>query len=105
MVKCHVPKADMLPNPIHIKVEKADLDFNKALVIAKKEAEGYRVDAMLLSWYDKKRDFYSPQVECCGEDEPSWVVYAKSRGGDLTIDINDEEYVFIFRGKQEGHNI
>jgi hypothetical protein len=27
------------------------------------------------------------------------VDYAKSRGGNLTIDINDEEYVFIFQGK------
>jgi hypothetical protein len=51
---------------------------------------------MLLAWYEKKTGRYSPPVECCGKEKPSWVVYAESRGGNITIDINKEEYVFIY---------
>jgi hypothetical protein len=55
---------------------------------------------MLLSWFDKKSGRYSPhEAECCPEGKPSWVEYARSRGGSLTIDINDEEFVFVFMGK------
>jgi hypothetical protein len=57
---------------------------------------------MLLSWFDKKSGRYSPhEAECCKEGKPSWVEYAKSRGGNLTIDINDEDFVFVFMGKPD----
>jgi hypothetical protein len=68
--------------------------------ILRLQAKSYYSDAMLLSWFDKKNGRYSPyDVECCGEGKPSWVEYAKSRGGNLTIDINNEDYVFVFLGK------
>lgn len=51
---------------------------------------------MLLAWYDRKRGRFSPNVVCCSERKPGWVVYAESRGGNITIDINDESYVFIY---------
>jgi hypothetical protein len=101
MISCEIPEAYMLPNPVHIEVEEPGLDFEIAERIAKNQAKAYSSDAVLLSWYDKKEGRYSPhEVVCCSEGKPSWVKYAKSRGGNLTIDVNAEEYVFVFRGKQ-----
>jgi hypothetical protein len=52
---------------------------------------------MLLAWYNGRTGEFSPKVTCCGEDKPTWLIYAESRGGDLVIDINDEAYVFVYR--------
>ncbi len=51
---------------------------------------------MLLSWYQGKTGESYLNLECCSGDKPAWIVYAESRGGDLTIDINDGQYVFIY---------
>lgn len=102
MIACEIPEAYMLPHPVHIRVDESGLDFGKASIIAKDQAKAYYSDAMLLSWYDRKKGLYSPhEVKCCSHGKPSWVEYAKSRGGNLTIDINSEEYVFVFCGKQD----
>ena len=99
MRMCELANAQMLPTPVHMRIE-GDLDFLKAERIAKDQAKSFYSDAMLLSWFDKKNGRYSPyNVECCSEGKPSWVEYARSRGGNLTIDINDEDYVFVFLGK------
>ena len=101
MNSCEFPEEYMLPNPVHLKIEKPELDFVEAKRIAEDQARSYYSDAMLLSWYDKQKGRYSPhEVTCCAEGKPSWVSYAKSRGGSLTIDINNEAYVFVFRGKE-----
>jgi hypothetical protein len=52
---------------------------------------------MLLAWYNGGTGAFSPQVPCCGDDRPGWLIYAESRGGNLVIDINDEAYVFVYR--------
>ena len=99
MRMCELPNAYMLPTPVQMRIEE-DLDFLKAERIAKDQAKSFYSDAILLSWFDKKNGRYSPyNVECCSEGRPSWVEYARSRGGNLTIDINDEDYVFVFLGK------
>ena len=104
MMSCEIPKPYMLSNPVHLTVhltiEDPDLDFAKAEMNAKKQAKSHYSDAMLLSWYDKNKERYSPYgIECCSDGNPSWVTYAKSRGSNIAIDINNEEYVFIFRGE------
>jgi len=99
MLACERPHRDMLPTPVHLQIHE-DLDFTKAQRIAKDQARAYYSDSMLLSWFDKKSGRYSPhEAECCIEGKPSWVEYGKSRGGNLTIDINDEDFVFVFMGK------
>lgn len=102
MLECEIPREDMLPNPVHLKLDGPGRGFERAKRAAKNLAKSYSGDAMLLSWFDRKAGRYSPhEVECCKDGEPpSWVEYARSRGGNLTIDINHEEYVFVFRGKQ-----
>ena len=85
-----------LNKPISISYNDEPVDFQTARDLAFEVARQHGSDPMLLAWFDRKRQRYSPQVECCGEDKPSWLVYAESRGGDIVVDINDLEYVFIF---------
>lgn len=99
MRMCEIPNVKSLPTPVHMRIPEA-LDFTRAQRLAKEQARSFYHDAMLLSWYDRENGRYSPHdVECCSDGKPSWVEYANSREGNLTIDINDEEYIFIFRGK------
>ena len=54
-------------------------------------------EPMLLAWYNGGTGKFSPQVTCCGDDKPAWLIYAESRGGNLVIDINDEAFVFVYK--------
>ncbi len=62
----------------------------------KQKAEETGADPMLLSWYQGKTGESYPNLECGPGDKPAWITYAESRGGDLTIDINEGQYVFIY---------
>lgn len=100
MQQCEIPSGEMLPNPIHLNLESSGLDFERAQQAAKNVAKTHYNDPILLSWFDRKAERYSPQeVTCCTEGKPSWVEYARSRGANLTVDINNEEYVFVFLGE------
>jgi hypothetical protein len=95
-----IPTFDALPHPIPIRVDDRDLDFESAKALAKEHALVDYEEVMLLAWFDKKGQRYSPNIRHCVHKKPSWVVYAESRGGNISIDINEEEYVFIFQGKE-----
>ena len=56
---------------------------------------------MMLAWYEGKTGDYVPKTECDVGDKPAWVIYAESRGGDITIDINEEEYIFIYKSNPQ----
>ncbi len=43
----------------------------------------------------KTGSFY-PNFECGGSQKFAWKVFAEARGGDLTIDLNNGEFVFIY---------
>ncbi len=90
------PIKDLLQEPIHMKVEDTNLDFETAREIAREKAREISTDPMLLSWYKGETGEYYPKFDCGFLNKPAWIVYAQSRGGDITIDINDETYVFIF---------
>ena len=81
---------------IKIKIDNLDLYFAEAKDIAKQKAKETCADPMLLSWYQGKTGESYPNLECGPGDKPAWITYAESRGGDLTIDINDGQYVFIY---------
>lgn len=95
MEKCEIVTRDVLTDPVQIHQDKP-LDFAQAREIADRTARELGADPMLLAWYEARSGRFSPPVECCSEIKPGWVVYAESRGGNITIDINDEEYVFIY---------
>ncbi|MBU4388632.1 MAG: AF1514 family protein, partial [Proteobacteria bacterium] len=72
------------------------LDFSKARDLAKGKAGERCNDPMLLSWHNGKTGEFYPRFECGSGDKPPWIVFAEARGGNLTIDINDGEYIFIY---------
>ena len=81
---------------IEVKSDNPDLDFAAAKDLAKQKAKEICADPMLLSWYQGTTGEAYPNLECGPGDKPAWIVYAESRGGDLTIDINEGQYVFIY---------
>jgi hypothetical protein len=97
MTTCKAISKDMLINPTALHVEEDHLDFARARQIADLKAKELSQDPMLMAWYENSSGSFSPNVECCSEHKPGWVVYAESRGGHITIDINDETYIFIYR--------
>ena len=97
MADCIPLSREMLKDPIDIGVADEPLDFARARAIAEARARQEDPEPMLLAWHDRATGRFSPQVTCCGDDKPAWLIYAESRGGDLVIDINHEAYVFVYR--------
>jgi len=91
------PKIKDYPgNHIKLTTDNLNIDFVEAKDFAKQKAKEICADPMLLSWYQGKTGESYPNLECGTGDKPAWIVYAESRGGDLTIDINEGQYVFIY---------
>ena len=82
----------------HIKVEidHPKLGFIEAKDIAKQKAKETCADPMLLSWYQGETGESYPNLECGPGDKPAWITFAESRGGDLSVDINGGQFVFIY---------
>ena len=97
MSKCVALTRGMLRDPVHLRIDAANLDFPVARKFADRCARELCPEPMLLAWFEQRSGRFSPQVPCCREDKPPWLTYAEARGGDLVIDINDEEYVFVYR--------
>jgi hypothetical protein len=76
------------------------VDYLAALPLARAAAQERLGDYMLLSWYDRDRDFEAPQhVSECHQlgAIPGYVDYALHRGATLKVDIEDGRFVFFFR--------
>ena len=74
-------------------------DFDAAKAVADAQAELRLEVAMLLSWYDRDRDFESPQhaSECHEErDIPGYVDFGINHGAELKIDIEAGRFVFYY---------
>lgn len=93
---CLDVKRDMLANPVEMHTGLTMIDFDTARRLADKRAREISPDPMLLAWYDRKTGKYSPDTVCCSYEKPGWLVYAEARGGSIAIDINDEEFVFLY---------
>ena len=72
-----------------------DLSRSKGHGQSKRPGSSARIP-MLLSFYMGETGEFYPKAECSFIDRPSWIVFAESRGGDMMIDINDGQYVFIY---------
>jgi len=79
---------------ITLRLEGMDVDFKLAEELSKLLAAKKGLD-MVIAWYDPERNVHFPNVECCGEDEPAWYIYGKSRGGKLLIEVQGYEFFFI----------
>lgn len=74
-------------------------DYLEATELAKKEALKHMDDYMLMSWYDRDRDFESPQ-HATESDDPSavagYVYYGINHGATLKVDVEKGRFVFFF---------
>ena len=74
-------------------------DYLEAMDLAKSEANKHYEDAMLLAWYDRDRDFESPQhaSECHVDSAiPGYIDYALYHGATLKIDIEQGRFIFFY---------
>ena len=80
---------------INMDIPGADLDFVSAKQAAKDKAFERCGHPMILSWKNGKTGESHPNYECGVEGKPFWIRYAEGRGANLTININNGEYVFM----------
>ena len=79
--------------------EPSPAEYLAATRIANAEASARLGEHMLLSWYDRDRDFESPQhaSECHqGGAVPGYVDYGLNHGATLMVDIEDGRFVFFY---------
>ena len=84
---------------VELNPEAPPKDYLEAMELAKEEAGQHMDDFMLMSWYDRDRDFESPQHATESDEEcavPGYVEYGISHGATLKIDIEHGRFVFFF---------
>ncbi|MFC1523673.1 AF1514 family protein [Thermodesulfobacteriota bacterium] len=92
------------PDLSHVEVvclspESTISDFQQALALAKTEAEQRLEENMLMSWFDRDRDFESPPhtSECSDSStKDGYINYGLSHGATLKVDIEAGRFVFFF---------
>lgn len=75
-------------------------DYLAAMRLADAEAAARLKDYMLLSWYDRDRDFEAPQhaSEChAASAVPGYVDYGIHHGATLKVEVEDGRFVFFYR--------
>jgi len=80
---------------IHITIDGAEVDFDAARKRADEISTGTLKEPLLAAWYDGIAGMGHPDVQEC-TDKPGWQVYAESRGGALTVDVNNGKYILIY---------
>jgi hypothetical protein len=74
-------------------------DYLEAMTLAAQVADQRLGEPMLLSWYDRDRDFESPQhaSEChLDSATPGYVDYGIHHGATLMVDIHQGRFVFFY---------
>jgi hypothetical protein len=88
----HITQVELDPDP-PLK------DYLEGMELANREAETRLGEYMLLSWYDRDRDFESPQhaSECHQHSAvPGYVDYGVYHGATLKVDIEQGRFVFFY---------
>jgi len=83
---------ELSPDPVLV-------DYNEAMHVAEEIAREKLGEFMLLSWYDRDRDFESPQHSSeCHEASaiPGYVDYGLNHGATLKVDLYQGRFVFFF---------
>lgn len=107
MAKEITPPTCAMPQPadytgvtvVEMYPEPSPADYLAAMEIADGEAERQLGDYMLISWYDRDRDFESPQhsSEChAASAVPGYVDYGLNHGAKLKVDIGQGRFVFFY---------
>jgi len=100
MQDCQTPREENLQGVVHLRLQGPHLDLERAKEASRHLAHTYASNPELVSWYDGKEKTFFPEGECCTDEKPDCLEYARSRGGNLTVEVNDMEYVFVYRGVQ-----
>ena len=99
--KCNIPSepdytdvtiVELSPEPVMV-------DYLQAMAVANEEAQKLIGEHMLLAWYDRDRDFESPQhaSEChVNSAIPGYIDYALYHGATLKIDMEQGRFVFFY---------
>jgi len=98
---CPVPKAPDFSGVTVVALDPQPplADYRAAMALAEEEAAERLGMPMLLSWYDRDRDFESPQhASECHQDSavPGYVDYALHRGASLMVDVEAGRFVFYY---------
>jgi hypothetical protein len=100
-ISCPLPQAPDMSHitQVELRPEPPLKDYLEALRLANREAETRLEQPMLISWYDRDRDFESPQhsSECHQASAvPGYVDYGIYHGATLKIDIEQGRFVFFY---------
>ncbi len=98
---CVVPQAPDFSavEVVRLEADPPPGDYRVAMALADEIAADRLGEFMLLSWYDRDRDFESPQhASECHEDSavPGYVDYGLNHGATLVVDIGDGRFVFFY---------
>ncbi len=98
---CFLPNIDHLSgvNQVELYMNGRLKDYVEAMELARKEATRRLGGCTLTSWYDRDRDFESPQHVTESESElgiQGYVYYGLNHGATLRIDIERGRFVFFF---------
>lgn len=98
---CPLPSAPDLSGITQVRLDPDPRlpDYLAAMRLANAEAARRLGGHMLLSWYDRDRDFESPQhaSECHqASATPGYVDYGIHHGATLMVDIEDGRFVFFY---------
>ena len=85
---------------LQLQLDQECLEFETAREAAEKLISDRITDPMLIAWFDGKKGEEHPEVPEC-QHKPGWLTYAEGHGGKLRVDINGEEYSFIFADANE----
>lgn len=84
---------------VTLKPENRVSGYDEAVTLAKAEAARRFEEYMLVSWYDRDRDFESPPntTECPNACQKNgYIFYGLSHGARLNVDIENGRFVFFF---------
>lgn len=101
MSKCNSSKNSKEARIKVIAIEpETDLNsYRDAMALADSQAGKQLGEFMLISWYDRDRDFESPQhsSECHADSAtPGYVDYGINHGATLKVDIEGGRFVFFY---------
>ena len=82
---------------VNLTPEKRVRDFQEAMALAKSEAQKHFHEYMLVSWYDRDRDFESPAgASECEHGVPGYILYGLNHGAKLKVEVEEGRFVFFF---------
>ena len=95
-MEIHTKPGETARETIKLTIDDPGLDFNTARNRAKTRALEINRNAMQLAWYNGQTGQGFPDYDCGSKDRPPWQVFADARGANLTIDINDGTFIFMY---------